>query len=105
MNSVVVQLVISVGRASTRAGSWEGKTSQIWMRIVAMNRSDVGQASQPAGSRGIFASYFERQDAARTGRQDVCPTGSWKGRRRTAAELLVVNPDLIVILILLLLSE
>ena len=49
--------------------------------IGAMNRSHVGQASQPAGSRGILASSSMRQDAARTGRQDVRPTASWRGKR------------------------
>src|SRR4029434_10411370 len=43
-----------------------------------MNLLQVGQASQPASSRGILAPWFWRQDAAQTGSQDVCPTGSWK---------------------------
>lgn len=35
-----------------------------------------GSGFQPDSSRGIHAPFFGRQDAARTGRQDVCPTFS-----------------------------
>jgi hypothetical protein len=54
--------------------------------------SDVGQASQPAGSRGILASCSERQDAARTGRQDVCPTGSWEASTILRSRIVAKSP-------------
>src|SRR2546430_7830580 len=73
-------------RCAPTFGSWKVKTSKNWTRIGAMNRSHVGRASQPAGSRGILASCFERQDAARTGRQDVCPTSLWEGKQRSCLD-------------------
>jgi len=58
--------------------NWEGHVAGL--DLLAGPEPKPCGAGFPTGSRSILAPWFERQDAARTGRQDICPTGSWRGK-------------------------